>query len=100
MLKHIWKDTERVSEAEYNGRKYYCTISAGCVFYPQDADNYLDLMKYANYSLEASRMLVKQNDHIFQAAFWRRGEKLGLMEELRECVERVCRLLQSITRSW
>ncbi|MFR9062922.1 MAG: hypothetical protein ACLVJO_03685 [[Clostridium] scindens] len=38
-------------QQEYNGRKYYCTISAGCVFYPR-THNYLDLMKYANYSLE------------------------------------------------
>ena len=74
---------------EYNGRKYYCTISAGCVFYPQDADNYLDLMKYANYSLEASKDAGKNRMTIFSGSLLAERERsLGLMEELRECVER------------
>ena len=71
-------------QQEYNGRKYYCTISAGCVFYPQDADNYLDLMKYANYSLEASKDAGKNRMTIFSGSLLARGERsLGLMEELR-----------------
>ena len=76
-------------QQEYNGRKYYCTISAGCVFYPQDADNYLDLMKYANYSLEASKDAGKNRMTIFSGSLLEERERsLGLMEELRECVER------------
>lgn len=76
-------------QQEYNGRKYYCTISAGCVFYPQDADNYLDLMKYANYSLEASKDAGKNRMTIFSGSLLAERERsLGLMEELRECVER------------
>ena len=76
-------------QQEYNGRKYYCTISAGCVFYPQDADNYLDLMKYANYSLEASKDAGKNRMTIFSGSLLAERERsLGLMEELRECGER------------
>ena len=76
-------------QQEYNGRKYYCTNSAGCVFYPQDADNYLDLMKYANYSLEASKDAGKNRMTIFSGSLLAERERsLGLMEELRECVER------------
>lgn len=76
-------------QQEYNGRKYYCTISAGCVFYPQDADNYLDLMKYANYSLEASKDAGKNRMTIFSGSLLAERERsLGPMEELRECVER------------
>lgn len=76
-------------QQEYNGRKYYCTISAGCVFYPQDADNYLDLMKYANYSLEASKDAGKNRMTIFSGSLLAERERsLGLMEEFRECVER------------
>lgn len=76
-------------QQEYNGRKYYCTILAGCVFYPQDADNYLDLMKYANYSLEASKDAGKNRMTIFSGSLLAERERsLGLMEELRECVER------------
>ena len=35
-------------QQEYLGKKYYCTLSAGSVCYPQNADTYLDLMKFAN----------------------------------------------------
>lgn len=76
-------------QQEYSGRKYYCSLSAGCTFYPQDTDNYLNLLKYANYSLETSKHDGKNRITIFSSAILQQKErKLELTELLRESVER------------
>ncbi|RGY98740.1 EAL domain-containing protein [Clostridium sp. AM58-1XD] len=77
------------NQQKHNGRKYYCTLSAGCVFYPENADNYLDLLKYANYSLEYSKLMGKNRMTVFSTDILRRKErKLELNELLRESIER------------
>lgn len=76
-------------QQEHNGRKYYCTLSAGCVSYPRDAETYLDLMKYANYSLEYSKLMGKNRLTIFSPDILKKKErKLELTELLRESIER------------
>lgn len=83
----IQKELDR--QQEWNGRKYHCTMSAGYAVYPKDADNYLDLIKYADYALEDSkrhgknRLTVFSRDIIFE-----RTRRLKLTELLRECVDR------------
>lgn len=80
---------ELYRQQEWNGRKYHCTMSAGYAVYPKDADNYLDLIKYADYALEDSkrhgknRLTVFSRDIIFE-----RTRRLKLTELLRECVDR------------
>ncbi len=76
-------------QQEYNGRKYFCTLSAGCAQYPQDADNYLELLKYANYSLEASKSAGKNRITAFTPELLSNKERhLELSELLRESIER------------
>lgn len=76
-------------QQEYLGKKYYCTLSAGSVCYPQNADTYLDLMKFANYSLESSKHAGKDRNTIFSRDILEgRERKLELTELLRESVER------------
>ncbi len=76
-------------QQEYDGRKYYCTLSAGYALYPQDAENYQNLLKYANYSLEHSKHIGKNRLTLFSSDILKQKErKLELMEMLRESVDR------------
>lgn len=76
-------------QQEYSGRRYYCTLSAGYAAYPGDADNYLTLMKYANYSLEHSKAMGKNKVTLFSPKLLEQKErKLELTEALRESIDR------------
>ena len=76
-------------QQEYDGRKYFCTVSAGCAFYPKDADNYLDLLKYANYSLEYSKHMGKNKVTLFSSGLLKEKKRpLELAELLRESIDR------------
>ncbi len=76
-------------QQEHSGCKYYCTISGGYASYPQDADNYQDLLKYANYSLEQSKHLGKNRMTVFSAEILEKKERrLELTQLLRESIER------------
>lgn len=85
---------ERIQKAfqmqqEHGGRKYFCTLSAGYTSYPQDADNYLLLMKYATYSLEHSKLMGRNRLTVYSPEMLRQRErKLKLTEALRESVSR------------
>lgn len=74
---------------EYNGRKYYCTISAGYTSFPQDSDDYQELLQYGNYALESSKAKGKNKITVFTPDILQnRGRKLELTELLRESIER------------
>lgn len=76
-------------QQDYNGRKYYCTLSAGYASYPEDADNYLDLVKLANYSLEHSKAFGKNRSTRFSRGILKEKEnQLEMTEMLRECITR------------
>lgn len=76
-------------QQEYNGKKYFCSISAGCALYPVDADNYPDLLKFANYSLEFSKLHGKNRYTVFSSDILSHKERaLRLTELLRESVEK------------
>lgn len=77
------------NQQEHDGKKYYSTVSAGCAFYPDDADNYLDLMKLATYSLEHSKYMGKNQLTLFSPQLMPQKERnLELIELLRESIER------------
>ena len=74
---------------DYKGRKYYCTMSAGFASYPEDSDDYQELLQYANYSLECSKLKGKNRLTVFtQEILESRGRKLEMTELLRESIER------------
>lgn len=75
-------------QQEYNGCKFYCAVSAGCSLYPADGDNYLTLIKFANYSLEYSKGNGKNQMTMFAGDIMNCKERmLYLTELLRESIE-------------
>lgn len=76
-------------QQECGGKKYYCTLSAGCSLYPDDATNYEDLLKYASYSLEYSKNGGKNRSTFFsKEILTHKARSLELIELLRESVEK------------
>lgn len=74
---------------DYNGQKYYCTMSAGFVSYPDDSDDYQELLQYAGYSLEYSKLKGKNRMTEFSPEILQsRGRKLEMTELIRESIER------------
>lgn len=59
-------------QQEYNGKKYFCSLSAGTSLCPADADNYLDLLKYATYALETSKKAGKNKSTVFSQEILRK----------------------------
>lgn len=92
--KEAWSIFHRIQQnfhkqQEYNGRKYYCTFSAGYAAYPKDGDSYLELLKYANYSLEYSKIAGRNRMTVFSMdILYKRERRLELVELLREGIER------------
>ncbi|MBC8531351.1 EAL domain-containing protein [Christensenellaceae bacterium NSJ-53] len=75
-------------QQEYGGRKYFCTLSAGCVFYPEDGQNYLELIKHADYSLEYAKLKGKNRLAFFAKNILQHKERaLEITELLRTSVE-------------
>ena len=73
---------------EHEGKKFYCTLSAGCAQFPRDADAYENLVKYANYALEYAKGHGKKRCVDFsQAILLERTRTLDLMVQLRDSVE-------------
>ena len=75
-------------QQEFNGKKFYCTLSAGCTLYPLDGKTYLDLIKYAGYSLEYAKNKGKNQIAFFsEDILIGKTRQLDLTELLRESVE-------------
>lgn len=86
LFSHIQKEFCR--QQEYNGRKYFYTISAGCVIYPEHGRDYLELLKRATNSLEYSKIRGKNRITVFSSQIVKGNErKLAMSESLRACVE-------------
>lgn len=72
----------------YKGNKYYCTLSAGCLFYPQDTEDYNNVVKYVGYCLEYSKTHGKKQCTYFSPDILdKRAYALEMVELLRESVE-------------
>lgn len=87
---HIFARIQAVfcRQQEQGSRKYYCTVSAGYASYPQDADNYQDLLKCANYSLEHAKAMGKNRLSVYASEISRKKERsLELTQLLRESIE-------------
>ena len=75
-------------QQEFEGKKYYCTVSAGYAAFPEDGSQYLELVKCAKYSLEHSKLLGKDRITCFSPDILPEKERpLELMELLRESIE-------------
>lgn len=70
------------------GQTYFCSFSAGAVLSPDHADNYLNLMKYASYSLEHAKSSGKNRLTFYSHDIRRhKARALELTELLRESVD-------------
>ncbi len=76
-------------QREYEGKKYFCTLSAGAAGYPDDARDYEGLMRSAGSALEASKRSGKNRLTFFRRELVENQRRsLELTELLRECIER------------
>ena len=73
----------------YDGKKYFCTISAGSASYPEDASGYTELSEYASHSLKYAKKLGRNRIVFFSRAILEQEMRsLELVELLRESIER------------
>lgn len=73
---------------DHEGRKFFCTLSGGIAQYPEDADTYESLVKYANYAFEYAKGHGKKRCVNFsQSILLERTRELDLMDMLRTSVE-------------
>ena len=74
-------------EQKIDGITYFCSISGGIAMIGQDADNYLDLIKYAASALEASKRSGKNTCTVFTPKLIQsRLRTMELTNELQRCV--------------
>lgn len=67
---------------------FYCSISAGCAFYPKDASLYINLYKYAEYALERSKNSGKnQLSFYFKNIVMDHLRRLNMLDALRSSIE-------------
>lgn len=72
----------------YEGKKYFCTVSGGAVLFPCDGVTYLELVKYADYSLEFAKKSGKNQIIFFSREIMQhKARELDMVEQLRESVE-------------
>lgn len=69
-------------------KKFYGTLSAGCLFCPEDAIQYEDAVKYSEYCLEYSKKHGKKQCTFYSSSILdQRSKSLAMVELLRESVE-------------
>lgn len=82
----IQKELDHQHELE--GKKYHCTVSAGCVRYPDDAADGLAVVKAVGYALETSKRVGKNRLTFFKKEMLQKEiYELDLIEQLRYSVE-------------
>lgn len=75
-------------QQEFNNKKYYSSLSAGAVLYPQDGMDYSNLSKYAEYSLDYAKHSGKKRIVFFSGEIMKHKTRLlDLTERLRDSVE-------------
>lgn len=75
-------------QQSFNNYKYYCTISGGCSIFPKDGNSFSALFKYAEYSLEFSKMRGKNRLSFYNNEIMtKKSRALELIELLRESIE-------------
>ena len=76
-------------QQEYDGKKFFCTVSAGSASSPEDASGYEELLQYASYSLKHAKKLGKDRIVFFSRdILTQEMRSLELIELLRESIER------------
>lgn len=75
-------------QQSYDGKKFYCTLSCGCVLAPKDGSGYKQIIKNANYALENAKKHGKNRLSFFSQELLKEVERgLEMTEIVRESVE-------------
>ena len=88
-IRKIYKKLQTAFDQQmiYEGQRYYCTLSAGCAVYPQDAKVFLELVKAAGYALEQAKLNGKNRLEFFtRQILARKIRSLGIIEKMRESI--------------
>lgn len=76
---------------EIDGKMFFCTVSAGTVFYPQAGKDYLVLHKHAEAALDLAKQGGKNKNCLFSKAQYNRWVRsISMRDDLRDSVERGC----------
>ena len=89
-IRGIYKKLQTAFDQQmiYEGKRYYCTLSAGCAVYPQDAQSFLELVKAAGYALEQAKLNGKNRLEFFtRQILARKIRSLGIIEKMRESID-------------
>jgi len=72
----------------FDNKKFYCTLSCGCVAIPKDTDNYEELCKYLDCAVEYAKKRGKNRMEFFTDELISHSERsIDLTEILRESME-------------
>lgn len=89
-MKSIYRAVDQNFEGQqtFGSKKYYCTLSGGCLFYPDHACSYEDLIKYVNYCMDFSKKNGKKRcTYYSQNILDERTHALRMVELLRDSIE-------------
>lgn len=74
-----------------DGHTYFCTVSAGTVFYPESGKDYLVLHKHAEAAMDIAKREGKNRNCIFSKEQYNRWVRsISMRDSLRESVENGC----------
>lgn len=69
----------------------YCTASAGAAFYPNDANDVITLMRYAEVALEIARQKGRDQITFFEKETYDRWRyDIGMQNTMQNCIARGC----------
>lgn len=88
-IREFYKNVQLVFDKQqvHDNKKYFVTFSGGCASYPNDGDNYLDILQKAMYCLEYTKQHGKNNIMFFAKEFLKyKKRNLSIMEILRESI--------------
>lgn len=73
---------------QYDGKEYFCPLSAGCASYPEDGTDYPTLLQHAGCALHRAKSYGKSRLTVFQREMAEGQQRsLKLLERLRESAE-------------
>lgn len=76
-------------QQSFDGKKFFCTLSCGCVLVPRDGEDYQTIVKRAHYALDYAKHWGKNRMEFYsQEALGELERSLELTELLRESIER------------
>ena len=92
-IEQLFQDVQRCTALpqEINQKMYFCTVSAGTVFYPQGGKDYLVLHKHAEAALDMAKKQGKNKNCIFSRENYNRWVRsIAMRDDLKKSVEQNC----------